>query len=73
MGCSGLVYGYQLDGQGGGQVVTGDDIENGLSGDQLTWLHFDYTDAGSREWITEKSQLSGVVIDALLTLLLFTH
>ncbi len=67
MGCSGLVYGYQLDGQGGGQVVTGDDIENGLSGDQLTWLHFDYTDAGSREWITEKSQLSGVVIDALLT------
>ncbi|WP_299203042.1 zinc transporter ZntB [uncultured Amphritea sp.] len=67
MGCSGLVYGYQLDGHGGGQVVSGDDIENGLPDDQLTWLHFDYTDPESRQWISEKSQLNGVVIDALLT------
>lgn len=67
MGCSGLVYGYQLDGHGGGQVVSGDDIEKGFPDDQLTWLHFDYTDPESRQWISEKSQLSGVVIDALLT------
>jgi len=67
MGFSGLVYGYALDGKGGGRVLSGDDLDKGLPENQLTWLHFDYTDADTRHWITEKSQLSDVVIDALLT------
>lgn len=66
---TGLVYGYALNGQGGGQTITGEDITTSLaeSKDQLTWLHFDYTHADTQQWISEHSQLDQVVIDALLT------
>ncbi|SEQ22166.1 zinc transporter [Amphritea atlantica] len=67
MGCSGLIYGYELDGQGGGKALSGSDIETGCPDAELVWLHFDYTDSEARDWITHKSGLSGVVIDALLT------
>lgn len=67
MGCSGLIYGYRLDGNGGGQVLNAADIEAGPPEGELTWLHFDYTDNDARDWISHKSHLDQVVIDALLT------
>ncbi|MBU2966186.1 zinc transporter ZntB [Amphritea sp. 2_MG-2023] len=64
---TGLIYGYSLDGKGGGDVLTGDDINNPLPEGRVSWLHFDYTHADTRQWISENSQLDQVVIDALLT------
>ncbi|MDO6562362.1 zinc transporter ZntB [Amphritea sp. 1_MG-2023] len=64
---TGLVYGYSLDGKGGGEILTVDDIYHPLPNDRVNWLHFDYTHAETQQWITEHSQLDQVVIDALLT------
>ncbi len=67
MGCSGLIYGYQLDGSGCGKALNGADIEKGMPEGDLVWLHFDYTDNEAREWISHQSQLDPVIIDALLS------
>ncbi|RTE65439.1 zinc transporter ZntB [Amphritea opalescens] len=64
---TGLIYGYSLDGKGGGDVITGDDLNAPLPEGRVSWLHFDYTHADTQRWIIENSQLDQVVIDALLT------
>ncbi|MCE0558077.1 MULTISPECIES: zinc transporter ZntB [unclassified Motilimonas] len=67
MPINGLVHGLLLDGKGGATPVdTHQAITEWRPEDGKLWLHFDYTDAASRHWITQESGLSEHVVDALL-------
>ncbi|MDF2181697.1 zinc transporter ZntB [Neptuniibacter sp. CAU 1671] len=66
MSDQGLVYGYRLDGQGGGTALTWDDIHNWREDQGPIWLHFDYTDSHTQQWIRQESGLDPLVADALL-------
>ncbi|PSL12486.1 zinc transporter [Marinobacterium halophilum] len=55
-----------LDGQGGSRPLTPAEV-NAWSPDQGTlWLHMDYTEAGTREWLEQHSDLPELAIESLL-------
>ena len=60
----GLICAVALDGQGGGTDLDWPAIEAQPSG--LHWVHLDFTDAGAREWVSQRSGLDKLVADALL-------
>ncbi|MFW1676592.1 zinc transporter ZntB [Pontibacter sp. JAM-7] len=67
MSNQGLVYGYKLDGQGGGTAISWSEIEQWQPDQGPIWLHFDYTDSNAQQWIREASGLDSLVADALLS------
>ncbi len=67
MTANGLVHGYLLDGQGGGQRVDVDSYPQWHADQGLLWLHFDFTDAEAVRWIREQSDLDEIAIEALLS------
>ncbi len=66
MSDSGLIYGYVLDGNGGGRPVDWDDIPSWDAEQGVLWLHFDYMHERSQAWLQNDSQLDPLVVDALL-------
>ena len=54
---TGFVCGYVLDGKGGGRELSVQEVAAGLDPDQLTWLHFDFTDSSARYWLQHQSGL----------------
>lgn len=62
----GLIYGYILDGRGGGRAVSQDSLAGWEPTQGVRWLHFNYRNPGAREWISEHSGLNPLVIEALL-------
>ncbi|UZE95399.1 zinc transporter ZntB [Alkalimarinus alittae] len=62
-----LIYGYTLSGPDKGVPITVDDVARGVSKEQCTWLHFDYTHPDAISWIEQQSALDPVVINALLS------
>jgi len=55
-----------LDGQGGSRPLTPAEV-NAWSPDQGTlWLHMDYTEAGTRDWLEQHSDLPELAIESLL-------
>ena len=47
----GLLYGYLLDGNGGGQALSRQTIDEWQPSQGVRWLHFNYRDPGAQEWI----------------------
>ncbi|GJL66599.1 MAG: zinc transporter ZntB [Nitrospirales bacterium] len=62
----GLVFACRLNGDGGGQSMTWDDINTWTSAQGALWIHLDRTGAGSRRWLQEESGLSPLIVEALL-------
>lgn len=63
----GLVYAYRLDGQGGGTPLGPNDIIHaGFRTEEVTWIHLDLPDPGTRTFVREESGLSEAVADGLL-------
>ncbi|WP_250657038.1 zinc transporter ZntB [Alkalimarinus coralli] len=62
-----LIYGYRLSGPNKGKPISGEEVEQGVSDEGCSWLHFDYTHPDSIAWIRQESDLEPVVIDALLS------
>lgn len=62
-----LIYGYMLSGASKGTAIAASDLAEGVSSDECSWLHFDYTHPDAIEWIEQKSELEPVVIAALLS------
>lgn len=58
--------GLVLDKKGFAKEITFDEIDNYNSRDDLLWLHFNYTKNEAKEWISTKSGIDGIVVDALL-------
>jgi zinc transporter len=61
------VQAYLLDKQGNAQELSYEEIDTVDKTDKILWLHFDYTSPEAIDWITNKSYIDSIAIDALLT------
>lgn len=58
--------GLILDKNGSAKEIKYQEIDTVNQKDKILWLHFDYTKAEAKEWITNKSGMDSIAIDALL-------
>lgn len=63
---NGLVFAFDLDGNGGGRALSWADIEARPTGLERPWLHLDLTDPRSQAWLRDHSGLDEAIVDALL-------
>lgn len=63
----GLVHAFRLDGQGGAEKIAWQEVISADCDMENLWLHFDYSDPQTQQWITDHSGLSHVAIDGLLS------
>jgi zinc transporter len=63
---NGLVCGYVLDGKGGAREIESAEIDTDFGPGAVTWLHFDFTHPGAREWIQNHRELSEHMARAML-------
>lgn len=62
----GLIVSYILNGQGGGDIVDWDGIRAWQPAQGPLWVHLDFTQPASQEWLTQHSALDPFIIRALL-------
>ncbi|QEZ88250.1 zinc transporter ZntB [Aliarcobacter cibarius] len=58
--------GFVLDKEGSAKEIAFNEIDNYKKHDNLLWLHFNYTKAEAIEWISTKSGIDNIAVDALL-------
>ena len=63
---SGLVFGYLLDGAGGGTSVGWREIEQWSTDRGLLWIHLDSNGAEVKEWLQTRSGLDELTCESLL-------
>lgn len=66
MNQSQYVYGYYFDGKNNENQTNKIGTLDSLDTSRPHWLHFDYTLATTKQWLTQQSQLNPIVIAALL-------
>ena len=67
METNGLIYAYLLDGQGGAEKLSLENVQKREDEQNPIWLHFDYTSPEAIDWISNKSGLDEISASALLT------
>jgi zinc transporter len=67
IGENGLLSCYLLDGKGGGKVLDWPAAEAWKPEDGALWMHLEYSEPSVKEWIVQKSGLSAVSGEALLS------
>ncbi len=65
-GEAGLIFGYLLDGQGGGKSLGWDKVKQWQPAHGVLWLHMEYSDPYVQQWILQESGLDEVTAEALL-------
>ncbi|MCB9989592.1 MAG: zinc transporter ZntB [Rhodospirillales bacterium] len=64
---NGILFASTIDGNGSGQLLTGQSVTDTVRADTLAWVHLDARDPAARAWIeTEISYLDKIIVDALL-------
>ncbi|MDD2598548.1 MAG: zinc transporter ZntB [Kiritimatiellae bacterium] len=62
----GIIFAFNLDGQGGGQALDFKGLRAAWPSDSTTlWAHLNYTCADTQEWLYQHSGLDPVVVEAL--------
>ncbi|UCD66368.1 MAG: zinc transporter ZntB [Deltaproteobacteria bacterium] len=61
----GLILAYILDGTGGGRKAGWEEINNWQREQGILWIHIDYSNEVSQDWLYNKSGLEEVISDAL--------
>ena len=61
------VEAYLLDKKGKALELSYKEIDSANRTDKILWVHFDYSSPEAIEWITNKSGIDSIAIDALLT------
>lgn len=61
------VEAYLLDKNGKADELSYEEIDTIDKTDKILWLHFDYSSDEAIDWITNKSNIDSIAIDALLT------
>jgi len=61
-----LIFGYLLDGKGGGKTQDWNAIEAWTPDKGLLWIHLDSTKTESQSWLMEKSGLNPLTCESLL-------
>lgn len=64
---NGLEHALLLDGKGGAKRFTYDELDTADLSTGVLWVHFDYKSDGALEWITNKSGIDPIAVEALLT------
>ncbi|RXJ78189.1 zinc transporter ZntB [Arcobacter sp. F155] len=67
MDINGLSHAVLLDKNGGAKSLSYDEIQNYTKSMGLLWVHFDYSSKEAIDWITNRSGIDEVAVDALLT------
>ncbi|MFT5698668.1 MAG: zinc transporter [Desulforhopalus sp.] len=67
MEANGLIHAFILDGNGGGQKVGWDEIDQWSPDQGKLWIHLNYTSEGAAHWLELKSGLESLIVDALLS------
>ena len=62
----GLVFGYVLNGKGGGEALNWNTLGKWSKEQGTLWLHLDYKSKKVQKWLTERSGLSRIQCEALL-------
>jgi zinc transporter len=62
----GLVFGYVLDGDGGGKVIDWEELRHWSPEQGTLWLHLNYASERVHTWLMEESHLSPILCEALL-------
>ncbi|MGD8978213.1 MAG: zinc transporter ZntB [Gammaproteobacteria bacterium] len=63
---NGLVFAFDLDGQGGGRALSWEDLETSPSELARPWIHLDLTDPRAQEWLRDRSGIDEAIVLALL-------
>ena len=63
----GLIHALLLDGKGGKKPLSFDKVDQWEPAKGCLWLHFNYTDPESREWLENSSGLNEIAVSALLS------
>lgn len=58
---------YLIDQNGRGEEITREEIARRQLEPGLLWVHLNYTDPDARQWLQKESELSGIVVEALLS------
>ena len=61
-----FVYGFLLDGSGGGRAIGPESVDESVPADGLLWVHLDIYRPASRQWLADRKDVSEVVEHALL-------
>lgn len=61
------VIAFLLDKKGGAIELSYEELNNVNTNGKILWAHFDYSSPEAIEWITSKSGIDSIAIDALLT------
>lgn len=61
------VIAFLLDKKGGAIELSYDELNNVDKNGKILWVHFDYSSPEAVNWITNKSEIDSIAIDALLT------
>jgi zinc transporter len=61
------VIAFLLDKKGGAIELSYDELNNVDKNGKILWVHFDYSSPEAVDWITNKSEIDSIAIDALLT------
>lgn len=64
----GLVHALLLDGSGGARQIDWSEVATWQPEQGVLWLHFDYTEKDTRDWLEAHSGLPDMAIEALLSL-----
>ncbi len=60
------IFGYELDGKGGGKALSADFSKKTLHEETPIWQHIDYSESNAREWLLSQG-LEEMVIEALVS------
>ncbi|KAB0285567.1 zinc transporter ZntB [Vibrio fortis] len=63
---NGLIHAMLLDGAGGGEFLSWEQVTNIDDGQPGLWLHFDYSEPEAQRWIQNNSGLNDIAVDGLL-------
>ncbi len=61
-----VFLGFVLDKEGSAKEIKIDEVAKYQETNELLWLHFNYTKSEAKEWISKKSKIDNIAIDALL-------
>lgn len=63
---NGMIHALLLDGKGGKKPLSWESVNEWEPGQGCLWLHLNYENAASREWLENSSGLSEIAVNALL-------
>lgn len=61
------VIAFLLDKKGGAVELSYEELNSVDRSEKILWVHFDYSSPEAVDWITNKSEIDSIAIDALLT------